>query len=177
MIFSKNRNITFVLILLTAIIIIILMFIPYKQALVFLQIDKNDELSYIPISTGETFRIKYKHSIHLSDVIESYKVTEQNEIQQYELEYEEFAVGMPAGASEGETFEMKDGKFFIKNMKRKFPSFILRIGQVRANHTLVYQNGSYPLSSYNEPGSRVRIQVQKLSFIQQLKGVNILDDK
>jgi hypothetical protein len=175
-IFSKNRNITFVLILLTA-IIIILMFIPYKQALVFLQVEKNDELSYVPISTGETFKIKYKHSIHLSDVIESYKVTKQNEIQQYELEYEEFAVGMPADASEGEAFEIKDGKFYIKNMQREFPSFILRIGQVRANHTLIHQDGSYPLSSYHEPGSRVLIQVKKLSFIQQLKGVNILDDK
>jgi hypothetical protein len=156
---------------------IILMLIPYKKALVFLHLEQNDILCYAPVETGDTFQIKYLHSIHLSDVIESYEVTEKNHIRQYELEYEDFAIGMPSEAAEGETFEMVDGKYFMKNMNREFEHFDLRVGKVRANHTLVHEGVPYPLSNMIEPGTRVRVMVEKINFIQQMEGANILDDK
>ncbi len=81
--------------------------------------------------------MKYTHSIHLSDVVESYVVTKDHEIKQFELMYEDFAIGMPENASEGETFEHSDGKYYLKNMDKISPSFDLRIGKVRANHTLI----------------------------------------
>lgn len=166
-------------VLLTLIIFLgmITMNIPYKQALVFLQPERNDILCYVPIEAGETFKIKYKHSIHLSDVIESYEITELNEIRQYELEYEDFAIGMPSEVAEGESFVIKNGKYFIKNMNREFEKFDLRVGQVRANHTLIFEDVTYPLSRAIEPGTRVRIQVKKISLFKQMEGVNILDDK
>jgi hypothetical protein len=173
----NNKKINFVLFLLTVLFITISLVIPYKQALVFLQIENNSAITYIPLVTGDSFKIKYKHSIHLTDVIESYRVTKQGNIRQYELEYENYAIGMPSGASEGEIFEAKDGKYYIKNMKRDFPSFVLRVGQVRANHTLLYKNKAYPLAEYIEPGTRVIVQIKKLNVIQQLRGVSILDDK
>lgn len=167
----------FVLLTLIVLLAIISINIPYKQALVFLTPENNDILCYVPIATGETFKIKYKHSIHLSDVFESYKVTESHKIRQYELEYEDFAIGMPSEAADGETFEMKDGKYYIKNMTREFAQFDLRLGQVRANHTLIYEDITYPLSKAIEPGTRVRIKIEEISLLKQLKGVNILDDK
>jgi hypothetical protein len=170
-----NKKKIFVLLLLIIVFSITSMYIPYRQALVFLQPEEDDILCYVPISAGGKFKIKYKHSIHLSDVIESYEVTERNEIRQYELEYEDFAIGMPSEASDGEIFEVKDGKYFMKNMNRVFGHFDLRVGKVRANHTLVHGKISYPLSKAIEPGTRVRIQVKKINFIQQLKGVNILE--
>lgn len=175
--FNKKKNKIFVLLLFILFLFMILMYIPYKQALVFVQPESDDILCYVPISAGETFKIKYKHSIHLSDVIDSYQITEQNEIRQYELEYEDFAIGMPSEVAEGERFEMKDGKYFIRNMNRKFDHFDLRIGKVRANHTFVQKNVFYPLSLAIEPGTRVRIQVKKISLIQQMEGVNILEHK
>jgi hypothetical protein len=173
---NNSKKLNFVLFLLTVIIITISLLIPYKQALVFLQIEDNKAITYLPLATGDTFKIKYKHSIHLTDVIESYRATKQGNIRQYELEYENYAIGMPSAASEGEIFEVKDGKYYIKNMKRDFPSFVLRVGQVRANHTLLYKNRAYPLAEFIEPGTRVIIQIKKLNVIQQLRGVNILDD-
>lgn len=170
----RNRS-YFVLLILIIILPIIFMYIPSQLALVFTQPEKGTIISYIPISAEDTFKIKYVHSIHLSDVIESYKITEQNVIQQYELEFEELAVGMPSEAAEGEVFEVKDGKYLIRNMDRKFDSFILRLGQVRANHTLVYKKHAYPLSSVIEPGTRVRVKVEKISLIQKMEGVNIIE--
>ncbi|RSD29497.1 DUF1850 domain-containing protein [Mesobacillus subterraneus] len=167
----------FVLLTLIIFFAIISINIPYKKALVFLQPERNDILCYVPIDEGETFQIKYTHSIHLTDVIEKYKVTNTDQIMQYELEYEDFAIGMPSDIADGERFEMKDGKYFIKNMSREFEQFDLRIGQVRANHTIMYDGITYPLSNAIEPGSRVRIKVKKISLLKQLEGVNILDER
>jgi hypothetical protein len=171
-----NKPKTFVLSALI-IFIIISINIPYKKALVFLAPESNDILCYVPIDAGETFKIKYKHSIHLSDVIESYKVTESDKIRQYELEYEDFAIGMPSEIADGEDFEMKDGKYYITNMAREFSHFDMRLGQVRANHTLIYEDITFPLSKAIQPGSRVRIKIEKISLLKQMEGVNILDDK
>ncbi|MCM3573104.1 MULTISPECIES: DUF1850 domain-containing protein [Mesobacillus] len=172
-----NKPKIFVLSALIIIFIVISINIPYKKALVFLTPESNDILCYVPTSAGETFKIKYKHSIHLSDVIESYKVTESNKIRQYELEYEDFAIGMPSETVDGESFEMKDGKYYITNMAREFSHFDMRLGQVRANHTLIYEDVTYPLSKAIKPGSRVRIKIEEISLLKQLEGVNILDDK
>lgn len=170
----KKQHIIIFLVPLVA-LIIILALIPFKQALVFEYQNTKKILAYILMSEEKKFKIKYTHSIHLSDVVESYIVTKDGQIQQYELMYEDYAIGMPSNASEGEIFEQKDGKYYIKNMKLVFPFFNLRIGQVVANHTVIYKNGEYALSDYMEPGTSVRIKIAKLNFFQQLKGVNILE--
>lgn len=149
-------------------------FIPYKDALILYDQHTNRILAYLPFIDQKKFQIKYTHSIHLSDVVESYKISNDNFIIQYELMYEDFAVGMPSNAEAGETFVQKDGKYFIKNMNRSFPYFDLRTGKVRANHRILYKQEEYPMSDYIEPGTLIRIKPEKISLLQQLKGVNIL---
>ncbi|WP_256240378.1 DUF1850 domain-containing protein [Bacillus sp. V3B] len=119
--------------------------------------------------------MKYTHSIHLSDVVESYVVTSDHQIKQFELMYENFAIGMPENASDGETFEQKDGKYYLKNMNRLFPSFDLRIGKVHANHTVIFESNEYPLSFLIEPGTWVRLKIERMNVWQQWRGVNILE--
>lgn len=150
--------------------------IPYKTALVFEYENSGKVLAYLPFEQEKKFQLKYIHSIHLSDVIESYKVSANEEIQLYELEYEDFAIGMPANAETGERFEAKDGKYFIKNMKRSFAHIDLRLGKVRANHTIIYQQEIYPLTKSIEPGTLVRIKVRDLNLLHRWKGVNILEE-
>ncbi len=156
-------------------IIIIFAFIPHYQAIVFQPNHTKADLAYILAKDETTFQIKYTHSIHLSDVVESYKITPHQEIQQYELVYEDFAIGMPSDAEEGETFEQVNGSYYIKNMKRIFPFFYLRIGQVRANHRVIFNNKEYPLSRSIEPGTSVKVEIRKLNYIEIWKGVNILE--
>ncbi|WP_083652490.1 DUF1850 domain-containing protein [Bacillus sp. MRMR6] len=162
---------TFSLFIFAAIVVII----PQKQSIVFQPNHSTDRFVYLPIKGEKSFHIKYTHSIHLSDVVESYKITTNQEIQQYELMYEDFAIGMPANADEGETFEHVDGKYYIKNMNRIFQSFHLRIGQVRANHRVIYKKHEYVLTQFLKPGTSVKIEVRKLNILQQWKGVNILE--
>jgi hypothetical protein len=165
----------FLFILLITLFVVIILFLPIKQALVFEYQNTGKILAYLPLKQHDSFKMKYTHSIHLSSVIESYMMTKNNEIRQYELMYEDFAIGMPSNAPEGEVFEEKDGKYFIKNMKRTFPSFDLRVGKVRANHTLIYKNKEFPLSNSITPGTSVHIQVKKINLVQMMKGVDILE--
>lgn len=157
------------------IIILLSIFTPVTEALVFQYQNSGKTLAYIPISEGNTFQMKYTHSIHLSDVVESYEVTSDRQIKQYELMYEDFAIGMPENASAGETFEQKNGKYYLKNMDRKFPSFDLRTGKVRANHTLIFREKEYALSRVIKPGTWVRIKIARINLWQRWKGVNMLE--
>ena len=165
----------YIVLFLSIFMIIIFSFIPQQQALVFQLNDSTGDIAYIPTKAETHFQIKYTHSIHLSDVVESYKITVDKKIHQYELEYEDFSIGMPSNAEEGETFEHINGSFYIKNMNRIFPFFHLRIGQVRANHTVIFQNEEYPLSQSIPPGSSVKVEIRKLNLIELWKGVNILE--
>jgi hypothetical protein len=162
-------------ILLFPFLIALSLFFPIKPALVFEYQNSGIILAYLPMDKMDSFKMKYLHSIHLSSVVESYKITKNNQIKQYELMYEDFAIGMPANSAEGEIFVEEDGRYFIKNMNRMFPSFYLRVGKVRANHTLIYKEKEYPLTNSITAGTLVHIQVKKINLIQMMKGVEILD--
>lgn len=153
-------------------LITLLVFIPYKQILAFTYEDKEKILAYLPFEKDNTFQIKYTHSIHLSDVIETYSLTE-NKIILTELSFKDFAIGMPSNAEGEEVFEEKNGTYYIKNMNRSFPFIDLRLGQVRADHRMIYKDHTYTLSNFIKPGTWVRISPKKLSLWEQLRGVNI----
>jgi hypothetical protein len=174
---QRNRSM-FISIMLAScfvIAIVFLVLIPQRLAIVFQPTHSNAKLAYILLNGETDFQIKYTHSIHLTDVVESYRITINRQIQQYELMYENFSIGMPSNAEEGERFEQINGKYYIKNMNRDFPYFYLRVGQVRANHRVIFHKKEYPLSRSVKPGTSVKVEIQKLSFFQQWKGVNILE--
>ncbi|WP_462413371.1 DUF1850 domain-containing protein [Neobacillus sp. Marseille-QA0830] len=171
----KKTKSLFLIFITMLILINLFLFYPYRLSVVFQPRDASQKTAYLPVKGEGTFKIKYTHSIHLSDVVESYKILPEKRIRQYELMYAETAVGMPANAEEGETFEQKNGKYYIKNMKRIFPYFYLRIGQVRANHRVIFQNKEYQLSKSIRPGTSVKVEIRKLNLLQQWKGVNILE--
>jgi hypothetical protein len=169
----KKWKISFALLCIPLLLFFVfLFFFPYKQVIAFTYEDQAQLLAYLSLEKDKTFQIQYTHSIHLSDVIETYRISDE-EIIQTELAYEEFAVGMPSNAEGDEVFEEIAGTYYIKNMNRSFPFFDLRIGQVRANHRLIYQNNTFTLSHYLKPGIWVRISPKKITLWQQLKGVNM----
>jgi len=156
-------------------VITVIGFIPLQEALVFEPKQMKQDFVYLPLKNDSPFQIKYTHSIHLSDVVESYQVTSDMKIKQYELMYEDFSIGMPSNAEGDEIFEQKDGKYYISNMNRILPNFILRTGQVRANHRVIYEEVEYPLARFIKPGTSVKVEIQNLNLFQLWKGVNILE--
>lgn len=167
-----HKNKRFFILPLLLLFIAFVLFFPYKQTITFYFEDTNQLLLFLPLKESDTFQIEYTHSIHLSDVIETYKI-ENEKLVQTQLEYEDFAVGMPSNAEGNERFEKKDGTYVISNMERRFQAIDLRIGQVRANHKLIYDGEKYELAKRIGGGTWVRIIPARLSLWQQLKGVNI----
>ncbi|MBM7704749.1 DUF1850 domain-containing protein [Metabacillus iocasae] len=149
-------------------------FVPFKEALVIEHENSNKVIGYAFMEGQTSFQIKYTHSIHLSDVIETYEITNQNELKQTELQYEDFAIGMPSDSTEGATFVEEDGRYYLKDMNRVFPFIDLRIGQVVANHTLLYENRKIPFSSFVQKGNWIRIDYKHVSLWDIVKGVNVL---
>ncbi|MDJ0330627.1 DUF1850 domain-containing protein [Planococcus sp. S3-L1] len=147
-------------------------FIPSQKYYVFIDNETEEVAAYVPV-VSPYFQLIYTHSIHLSEVIESYKVVSDNRIMMTELEYEDFNIGMPSNAGEGETFVEKDGKYFIKNMTKEIPEFRLFVGDVDANLSFKTKGHQMDLKRTLERGQSYTFRVEHLSLFQLRKGVRI----
>ena len=144
--------------------------IPFQTCLVILQDKGGEILAYTQLEDGQQYQMEYIHSIHLSKVVETYESTADENIRQVEISFEDFAIGMPSSAEEGEQFVSENGRYKIKNMNRLFPEIVLLTGQVVADHTLIIHDKKVPLASITEPGSVVTFKIQKLSLWDKWKG-------
>lgn len=169
----------FLMILLPVILlftVLIILFVPFKQSLVFYDENTSDIEAYLPMESQDTFQIIFTHSIHLTDVVEKYVVLDNQDIQQYEIVYEEFGIGMPSNAQGDEEFVHEDGKYHIKNMENIFPEIKLRNGKTVSEHRLVWGPDNEYITEFNdyfEPGAWFTIKIDKLSLWQMIKGVRI----
>src|SRR5699024_2273065 len=166
----------FLMILLPVILlftILIFLFIPIKQSLVFYDENTNDIEAYLPMESQDTFQIIFTHSIHLTDVVEKYVVLDNQHIQQYEMDYEEFGIGMPSNAQGDEELDHEDGKNYIKNMVNIVREIMLRNGKEVSENSIVW--GSYleyitKFNNYYELGAWFNIKIDKLSLWQMIQG-------
>lgn len=173
---TKVKKILQIFIPLALIFLLLALFIPYKTSLVF-YIENTDQIqAFLPIEEGESFQTIYTHSIHLTDVVEKSRVTDDHQIMTYELVYEHFGIGMPSNAYEGETFVYEDGKYHIKNMERIFPSINIRNGKTVSKHRLVWgEEGEHIVwfNDYFKPGGLYTMKIDNLSLWQIMRGVKI----
>lgn len=171
-----RRNKLLIIIPLAVITLLLVLFVPFRTSLVFYKENTDHIQAFLPIDEEDTFLLIWTHSIHLTDVVEKYKVLENHKINQYEIVYEQFGIGMPSNAQEGETFVYKDGKYHIKGIDTVFPSFNLRNGKVVSRNRLVWGENNENmiwLNEYFEPGAWFKVKVEDLSLWQYLKGVKI----
>lgn len=166
----------------TFIVIVVLflgfLFIPIKTVLVFYSENTSDIAAYVPIQPGRSFQIVFVHSIHLTDVSEKYLVTEEHQIKQFEMVYEQFGIGMPSNAQEGEEFVYENGKYHIKNMNHLFDELKIRNGKTVSQHRFIWEEKSggeqlVYFNDYFEPGAWFTVKVKRLSLYQTWKEVKI----
>lgn len=166
----------FITIIILSLSCLIVFFAPFKTALIFYKENTEQIAMFLPLDEGDTFQHIFTHSIHLTDVVEKYEVTHKNTIQQTEIIYEEFAIGMPANAREGEAFTYEDGKYHIKNINQTFDQIKLRNGKVVSENRLVWgNNAQYQvyLNDYVQPGAWFTVKMDKITLWQYLKGVRV----
>ena len=148
------------------------LFYPYRYVLSFQEPSTGKVIAYLPVSETDHFQIKFIHSVHLSEVVEEYQIKEER-IYPVQLVYEDTSIGMPADAGDGETFEMKNGKYYISNLQGFHDKINLKVGQVRANHTIVYEQQDYLLKNYVGAGRVVTISAVHQSNWKLWEGVKL----
>ena len=162
------------LILFIILLVLILFLIPIKSAFTFTEHRvETPEIYYIPLKNDNRFQIRYVHSIHLTDVIESYEVTTNYEIRLLSMRYEDLAIGLPGYAEEGETFSVKDGVYTLTYNNNVIDSFVMLIGDVDAELAFCYLGMELNLKKKLVRGESYTFRVSKLSLYQMLKGVNM----
>lgn len=155
--------------ILALIFCIILAMFPFDDALVIRDSQTGRLLWETPVDNGLSFGIRWIHSIHRTPVVEFFRV-EGSELVEYQMSFEDYGIGMNNQLAPGEQLVNRNGTFYVENMHRLFPEIRLYIGQVRANHTLLFQGEEIPLRTLDRPGSSITIRVEKRSIIDRLEG-------
>lgn len=172
-----NRRITIVILIIASLLGIFL-FAPVDTALVFYEKNTRQLAAFKPIEIDDKFQIVFTHSIHLTDVVEKYTVTENLDIKQYEIVYEEFGIGMPANAGEGQTFIYEDGKYHVKDLDNYFDSMKIRNGKTVSENRFLWESNTGQehmvwFNDYFDPGDWFTVKVEKITLWEYMRGVKI----
>ncbi|CAM5796345.1 MULTISPECIES: DUF1850 domain-containing protein [Brevibacillus] len=155
--------------LLCLIAVLSLVVIPFFPSLVIRDTETNRPIWSGRIEENGTFSIRWTHSIHRTPVVETYLIRDGH-ILLSEMSFQDYGIGMESELAPGEKLISQDGQFRVVNMNRAFPALHLFIGQVRANHTLLFAGREIPLASVDRPGAAVTIQVEKRSILNEIGG-------
>ncbi|MEG0261262.1 MAG: DUF1850 domain-containing protein [Lysinibacillus sp.] len=155
--------------------VIIAIFLPLQKVFAFTETrTTNPQLNYLPIEEKDDFKIRYTHSIHKSDVMEYYRVTNDNKIQMLGMEYEDLAIGMPGYAEEGQTLTQRNGSYYLKfDVKKVLDSFTMYIGDLDIDLVFDYKNDEYDLKKDLQRGKSYLFEVKRVSLYEQWKGVRL----
>ena len=166
------------LIIVLSLLILVLFFIPIKDVVLFTE-QKTDrpENYYVPLARDDEFQIRYVHSIHLTDVFETYEVTHDKKIRFKSMTYENIGIGLPGSAGEGETFSIIDDVYTLTYDDRVIDSFTMFIATIDTDLALRYDKKEFNLKEKLVKGKSYKLNVAKLSIYQMLKGVNLYAEK
>lgn len=174
----KKKIITAATLIVCFALIGVAVFIPYQQALVFYKKNTDQLKIYLPLQTGDTFQLIWKHSIHKTDVVEKYQVQDEG-MEQFEIVYEHFGIGMPSNATGNEEYVYENGKHHIKNMSNFFPEINWRNGKKVSENRIVWGAPEDEhiawMNDFVDPGELFTIKIERLSLWERLKGEKIHD--
>ena len=149
-------------------------FIPVFPAFTFTETRTEHPIShFIALEKQDHFEIIFTHSIHLTDVIETYRVLESNKIQLVSMQYSDVAIGMPGYAEEGQTLRYENGVYTLKYDAAVLNNFILHIGDVDNKLDFYYNKKSFDLKEELVRGKSYVFEVKKISLFEKVKGVHL----
>ncbi|WP_274308886.1 DUF1850 domain-containing protein [Solibacillus daqui] len=166
------------LVIIFVLISVIICFIPYERSITFTQTrTEQPVMYYLPLNDAFDFQIVFTHSIHLTDVIESYRVLTNNELQLLSMQYEDVAIGMPSSAEEGQTLTYEKGRYTLRYDDAKLKDFTLHVGDVDYKLNLQHKDEVIALKEKLTRGKSYVLKIKKLSFYQKMKGVELNESK
>jgi hypothetical protein len=165
------------LIFLLIVLVIAFLFSPIFRVISFTETRTNNPLMfYIDVTEDNGFQIRFTHSIHLTDVLETYELTDLNELKLVSMEYEDVAVGMPAYAEDDQTLIYENGKYTLSYKNKKLDHFTLYVGDVEYDLYFHYEDREYDLKKSLYRGSSYLIEVKTISLYDKMRGVLIANE-
>lgn len=146
------------------ILLFILSFFQY-QFLYVTDMRTKDYLKAWRLEDGDTFTVKYTHSVQLTPVWEIYEIRDGG-IFLTETIFQSFGAGLPSTSPYD--FEITDQGFRLFNIDMKITDLVYRVGAVRANHVIIIRDREYPFLDFAKPTEGVKFQTQKLSLLDYL---------
>ncbi|MEX2104457.1 MAG: DUF1850 domain-containing protein [Bacilli bacterium] len=119
------------------------------------------------VNEGDLFTIRYRHSVARTDVDEVIRVGDGELIIDSSI-YESFGAGLPSEVYGEQVIKMENGKVVLSNINTPMTQIDLFIGQVVANHQLLFDGESIPLKNLSKPGSSIRFSVKKESLLMSM---------
>lgn len=164
------------LFIILALLGIALLFVPFDRSLTFYETRTEKPVPfYLPLKNEDVFHLIFTHSIHLTDVKESYQALPTDEFQLLSMEYSDVAIGMPSYAEEGQTLHYENGIYTLKYTNAKLKEFTLHIGDIDYKLNLQHKGRVIPLKELLIPGKSYLVKLKSLSLYDKMKGVE-LDD-
>ena len=125
-----------------------------------------------PVRVGESFTLTYIHSVTKQRVDEVYCVENPGLLAMVEMRYDSFGANLPVGpehlADETTIFETGDGYYRITYQNRRFKLVPLMVGQVVADHTIIFGDGvKVRLLDVTHGGSYVELFVEPLFWLNR----------
>lgn len=154
------------------------LFVPWIQVFSFEETRTNEPTKYyLKMSRDQQFKMVFTHSIHLTDVVESYEVLEDRRIKFLSMQYSDLAIGMPGYAEDGQTLIYEDGLYTLMYDNKTIREFNLYIGAVDYDLKFHYEARRYNLKNNLQKGHSYQFSIKRISIFDYLKGEKLHDEK
>jgi hypothetical protein len=159
---SRLRRIGIAGAVLTLAVIAGAMLVPGGLELTVTPVREEAPLLVLPLEAGEPFTIHYYHSVENAPIWEVHSLDESGRLFIEEERYEKFGAGMGKMPSVGKM--VKRGPFeVIENMHMPTGDFVLRIGSIGVDHTVIWRGTRTNLSAM-APHTAVRFAGRPVSW-------------
>jgi hypothetical protein len=149
-----------------ALLIIIGLYLPGGVALAVTPVKGGDPLVVLYLEPGETFTIRYYHSVEHAPIWETHSVDSRGRIYIEEERYLKFGAGM--GKMPGVGHMVQRGPYeVIEAMHMPTGNFVLRVGSPGVDHTLIWKGGMLSLSKI-APHVAVRFKARRISRLHRI---------
>lgn len=174
----NNRKKNIIILFCLTFLFLFSLLIPYQEVVLFTeQRTEKPKEYYVPLKDEMKIGIRYVHSIHLTDVIETYEVTEDNRIRFLSMTYESLGIGLPGYAADGGTFSFEGGMYTITYHDHVIDSFVLFIATINTDLAFRYKGNELNLKEKLEKGKSYKVNIAKKSLYQLWKGVDIYEEQ
>nr|WP_319775830.1 DUF1850 domain-containing protein [uncultured Sphaerochaeta sp.] len=125
--------------------------------------EDSSRIAAYPLRTGETFSIRYIHSVQKTPVDEVFRISSDDRIELLETIYEDFGAGLPFLVEDGKFFSSGGGKFRISGYRTFFSEIVFRVGRF-AEYRLLLGGREIPFTRFESPGKPLRFSVETGAF-------------